>query len=173
MILKFDFDGVIKLNIMGEFNNIKNYETYGINKIGEIKDYRTGKIMPEYTDPCGYLKINLKNPDGVKCFLVHRLVAIQFIEPVENKLEVDHIDRNKINNNVDNLRWVDDYKQNQNRGNFKNNKTGHKYIWFEDCCNSYVFCITRNKITHRKRFNSKKYTLEDVVKYKENYIKQI
>ena len=36
---------------MGDFKNIKNYETYGINKIGEIKDYRTGKIIPQYTNP--------------------------------------------------------------------------------------------------------------------------
>ena len=156
---------------MGDFENIKNYETYGINKIGEIKDYRTGKIMPQYTNPQGYKKINLRNPNGVKCFQVHRLVAIQFIQKVDNKPEVDHIDRNKSNNNVDNLRWSDDYEQAENRGDFKNNKTGHKYIWFEESCNSYVFNITRNKKKHRKRFNSKKYTLEDVVKYKEDYIK--
>jgi len=157
---------------MGDFENIKNYETYGINKIGEIKDYRTGKIIPQYTNPQGYKKINLRNPNGSKCFLVHRLVAIQFIQIDDNKPEVDHIDRNKSNNNVDNLRWSDDYQQSENRGDFKNNKTGHKYIWFEVACNSYVFCITRNKKTHRKRFNSKKYTLEDVVKYKEDYIKK-
>jgi len=164
-------NGVIKLDRMGDFENIKNYETYGINKIGEIKDLRTGKIMSQYTEPQGYQKINLRNPDGSNCFLVHRLVAIQFIKKEDNKLEVDHIDRNKSNNNVENLRWADDYEQSDNRGIFKNNKTGHKYIWFENSCNSYVFCFTRNKKTHRKRFNSKKFTLEDVVKYKEDYIK--
>ena len=73
-----------------------------VNKDGEIKDLRTGKIKPQYTTPEGYKKISLINPDAKKCFLVHRLVAIQFIEPVENKLEVDHIDRDKSNNNVDN-----------------------------------------------------------------------
>jgi hypothetical protein len=155
---------------MGDFVNITNFETYSINKDGEIKDLRTGKIIPQYINPNGYKKINLRNPQGVKCFLVHRLVAIQFIEPLENKLEVDHIDRDKSNNNVNNLRWSNDYEQTDNRGDFKNNKTGHKYIWFEDSCNSYVFSYTRNKKKHRKRFNAKKYTLDDVVKYKEQFI---
>jgi len=157
---------------MGDFVNITNYETYGINKDGEIKDLRTGKIKPQYTTPDGYKKISLNNPEGNKCFLVHRLVAIQFLEPVENKLEVDHIDRDKNNNNIDNLRWSEDYEQAQNRGNFKNNKTGHKYIWYEASCTSYIFCITRNQIKHRKRFSAKKHTLEDVVKYKEEYIQE-
>ena len=155
---------------MGEFISIKDYDTYGINKLGEIKDLRTGKIMKQHTSPDGYKKINLRNPDGSKLFQVHRLVAIQFLPPVEDKNEVDHIDRDKTNNNIDNLRWSDDYEQCSNKGDFRNNKTGHKYIWYESRCNSYVFCITRNKKRHRKRFNAKKYTLEDVIKYKEDYV---
>tara|TARA_Y100000592_G_C5404130_1_gene284700 strand:- start:213 stop:692 length:480 start_codon:yes stop_codon:yes gene_type:complete len=156
---------------MGDFVNIKNYETYGISRDGDIKDLRTGKLMKQWTSPDGYKKINLRNPaDGQKCLLVHRLVAIQFIDNENNKPEVDHIDRNRTNNNIDNLRWVDDYEQSHNRGDFKNSQSGHKYIWYEECCNSYVFCITRNHKKHRKRFNAKNYTLEDVLKYKEDYI---
>lgn len=38
--------------------------------------------------------------------LVHRLVALAFVDGYREGLVVDHIDRNKTNNHADNLRWV-------------------------------------------------------------------
>lgn len=38
--------------------------------------------------------------------LVHRLVALAFIPNPDNKQFVDHIDTNRLNNNVSNLRWT-------------------------------------------------------------------
>lgn len=37
---------------------------------------------------------------------IHQLVAEAFIPNPDNLNEVDHIDRNGLNNNVNNLRWV-------------------------------------------------------------------
>ena len=41
-----------------------------------------------------------------KVFSVHRLVAETFLENPENKPTVDHIDRNRLNNDVSNLRFA-------------------------------------------------------------------
>ena len=160
---------------MGDFINIKNYDTYLINNNGEIKDNRTGKIMPQHLNHFGYRKINLVNPEGNKCFLVHRLVALQFIknENPDKYKEVDHINRKKTDNNINNLRWADDFMNAQNKGNFKNNKLNEKYIHFEEDgrTSRFVFQISRNKIKHKKSFNTNKFTLEDAIKYKNEFIK--
>jgi hypothetical protein len=53
----------------------------------------------------------------VKCF-IHRLIALQWIPNPSNLPEVDHIDRDKTNNSIENLRWV---SRTENANNKKNN----------------------------------------------------
>ena len=50
-----------------------------------------------------YYKVILSNKDKPKSFRVHRLVAEYFIPNPQNKREVNHIDGNKLNNNLNNL----------------------------------------------------------------------
>lgn len=54
----------------------------------------------------GYYRVKFGKPLFRKTYSAHRLVAETFHENPENKPEVDHIDRNRINNNIENLRWA-------------------------------------------------------------------
>jgi len=50
----------------------------------------------------GYHNLSLNN----KMYAVHRLVALTYLKNPNNHPVVNHIDENKLNNNVDNLEWV-------------------------------------------------------------------
>lgn len=71
------------------------------------------------TNSRGYKRVQYNE----KRYLIHRLVAETFLDNPNNYSTVDHIDRNKENNNVENLRWADMSVQIQNRdtSKFKNN----------------------------------------------------
>lgn len=69
-----------------------------------------------------FVKLSKKN------YRVHRLVAMCFIENPENKPTVDHIDRNKLNNNLSNLKWATQSEQCLNRSQINNNRRSRS-VW--------------------------------------------
>lgn len=62
----------------------------------------------------GYKIVGLRKKDFHKTYLVHVLIAKSFIENPHKKQFVDHIDTNRSNNNVSNLRWVTRLENNNN-----------------------------------------------------------
>jgi hypothetical protein len=99
---------------MEEWRIIKEYPNYDISNFGNIKNNKTSKIMKQ-TLKGGYYNIGLVNELGKKTFKVHRLVALSFIENPENKAEVNHKDKNKLNNNICNLEWMTHRENNIHR----------------------------------------------------------
>ena len=82
---------------------------YYISTHGRVKSYqgRYAKLLKPYTNQHGYLRVDI-NSSRRRTYLVHQLVALAFI-PNDNPIEkdtIDHIDLDKTNNRVDNLRWL-------------------------------------------------------------------
>ena len=88
-----------------------------------IRKKSDGYIVSERIDNTGYFRCYLNG----KKYLKHRIIALQFIEndAPEIKNQVDHIDRNKLNNDINNLRWVNNSENQKNRSSFKKQKIEH------------------------------------------------
>jgi len=76
-----------------------------------------GKELKLRADKDGYLRFNSVIDEKHQTILVHRLMAETFLGECPNNLVVDHIDRNKTNNKIENLRYVSyaDNVRNANR----------------------------------------------------------
>lgn len=127
------------------WKNIKNYESiYEISNLGRIKSLKKGIILKQFKNTNGYFQVELwKNKKGKK-FLVHKLVAENFIPNKNNFSFINHKDENKENNCTNNLEWCT-AKYNCNYGT-RNSRIS-----------SSVICIELNKI-----YNSIKEASEDL-----------
>ena len=102
---------------MEVWKKIEGFENYEVSNYGNVKGLKiktnfgsSFKIYPEriinpWKDKKGYLYIDISYFPNKKRFLLHRLVAIHFINNKENKPQINHKDGNKSNNCVENLEW--------------------------------------------------------------------
>ena len=152
---------------MTEWRKIEGFDGYEISVEGvrSYKNNRYGlreipKMMKLQTSNHGYLIVDL---DG-KQHLFHRLLAIAFIPNPENKPFIDHINRNRLDNRIENLRWATREENMSNQSVHRDNKLGIQYISKHH--SGFRFEITRNGILHSKRFN----TFEEAIAYKNEYL---
>jgi len=85
--------------------------------------YKDGKVVKCNVSPKGYYQFYIK---GCKDVLVHRIIASCFIPNEEGKPCVDHINGDKLDNRVENLKWVT-YKENANNPITKAKNAEHAF----------------------------------------------
>ena len=96
------------------WKDIPGYEgKYQVSNLGQVRSLKFGKIkILKQEDKNGYKRIQLKK----KHFLVHRLVAICFIDNPLNYPIINHKDEDPSNNRIDNLEWCSiQYNNNYSR----------------------------------------------------------
>ena len=116
---------------------IKNFPNYEISNLGNIRNSKNKYIMKPFMNEAGYLRISLYNETiKRKKFYIQRLVAQEFIENIENKSTVNHINNNPLDNRSSNLEWstmkeqiIHKYKTN----NKFEKRSNIKSIWRLNC----------------------------------------
>lgn len=88
---------------MEKWLDIRDCPKYEVSNRGNVRNKKTGRILqPHLNRANGYCRVNI----GGKHRYIHRLVAETFYDGTGRKLDVNHIDGNKENNNLSNLEWV-------------------------------------------------------------------
>lgn len=98
------------------WKQINNYENYEVSSFGNIRNKNTGRIL-KTSKIGGYYYVGLSKNGITHSFKVHRLVAETFIVNLEKKPQVNHKDKNSLNNNLNNLEWVTNKENSVHRSN--------------------------------------------------------
>lgn len=170
---------------MDEFKLIENSLYYGVSREGKVarlshtrlhninKTYYTTKVkilIPSTNNSKGYKRLIITYNDGSKrTEAVHRLVAKAFVPNPENKLQVNHKDGNKLNNNYSNLEWVTNEENQQHAAlNLKREyRRGEKVVWSKlSAADVYVIAeLIKEKIplvTIANKFNVSKTLISEI-----------
>ena len=152
ILVKKDENNFIKIQVGSDFRFVDGTEeNMIISANGEVlkrypKSYRYGgrKAYYEVVHPkqnvAGYLQVNV--PVRNTTTLVHRLVAETFLSNPKGYNEIDHINHNKLDNSVANLRWCT-HSANMRNSNKPKVKSCWKNITAEDISSGEIYEFSR------------------------------
>ena len=98
-----EYEGLYQASNFGKIKSIKR-EHY-IPSLNKIIFIDNNKILKPAISKDGYKTVVLTKNKKRKTYKVHKLIALTFISQKDDKLQVNHKDGNKLNNNVENLEW--------------------------------------------------------------------
>ena len=149
---------------------IKNYE--GLYSFDLISNQVWGHKFKKYLKPIlkKYVSVTLYKNGKDKRIPLHRLVYEAHKGPIPQGLFIDHIDNNRQNNHINNLRLCNISENQCNRKVQKNNlSTGYKNIYLTNF-NTYIVRISKNK----KEIYTKTFkTLEEAITNRDIQLKLI
>jgi hypothetical protein len=115
------YEGLYQVSNTGKVKSLEKLVQFGKQK----RVVKEKELSQTFNGP--YLKVSLFSNNKGKTYRVHQLVAMAFLGHIPNGkdgITVDHIDRNKLNNSVDNLRLI----HNRVNGSLNREKLTSKYI---------------------------------------------
>ena len=145
--------------------DIPNFPIYKLNKkTNKVFSLKKIKYLKTQIDRYGYVVVYLYNEIKHRPYGLHRIVYSAH-NPTEDisLLQIDHINCDKTNNNIDNLRTATPSQNQHNKPVQKNNKLGYKNI-SRTKYNTFTIQIEKNKKVYRNTFP----TLEEAIIWRDN-----
>jgi len=152
---------------------IKDYEDYLIYEDGKVFSKYTNKFLKPTINNNGYEIIGLCKNSKKKQFGIHRLIGIHFIPNPDNLPQVDHINRIRTDNRIENLRWATKSQNNRNCNIRKDNTSGFSGIYKKKditCNQGFIWFFDAYVDGKRKTIKSsinKEWLIEFATKWKE------
>ena len=140
------------------WRSINNYLNYQISNIGRVRNCLTGRMLRPGQDKSGYYQVSLCENGKKRSHRLHKLVAQEFLENPEEKRCVDHIDGDRANNCVSNLRYAS-HQENQMNKRKTTTDTTSKYkgvYWNRDKSKWHSRVWIDRKSTHLGLFDDEK-----------------
>ena len=129
-------EGNLVVSVRGEvFKRYPRSCRYG----GRKDFYQVVNVKPNAS---GYLQVNV--PIRGTTTLVHRLVAETFIDNPQGYTEIDHLNRNKLDNSVANLRWVT-HSENMRNSPMHKARSSWENIVAEDLVTGEIYEFSRSR----------------------------
>ena len=88
-----------------EYKTIKGYSKYEVSNFGNVRNRKTFRILTPKRNSTGYMLVNLYKDYESKSFTIHKLVCEAFLEKPFEGCIIEHIDGDKLNNHVSNLKY--------------------------------------------------------------------
>ena len=152
--VKINDDNFIKIQVGNEYRFVEGTEENMIISVrglvfkryprscryGGRKEYY--EVVHPKQNVAGYLQVNV--PIRNTTTLVHRLVAEAFIDNPQGYTEIDHVNRNKLDNSVANLRWVT-HSENMRNSTMQKVRSSWKNIVAEDLVTGEIYEFSRSR----------------------------
>jgi len=112
---------------------IQDYPGYFIHRDGKVWSDKLcrgvkGRFLKPYKTKSGYMYVMICNNGKTLNLKIHRLIAIHYIPNPNNYPQVDHINRIRHDNRIENLRWASPSMNMDNKSVRIDNKCGIKNI---------------------------------------------
>ena len=110
------------------YKKIDGFENYSVSDLGNVRNDKTGRILKGRDNGWGYLEVKFTKNKTRYYKKIHKLTAEAFLLNPENKPFVDHIDNDKHNNKLINLRFATRQENGQNQKLSCKNTSGTKGV---------------------------------------------
>ena len=99
-----------------EFDYTNMYRIYIDGRVESMKRMgcKQNRFLNGATNKDGYKRVDLNKDNKKKTYNIHRIIAIHFIANPHNFPQVDHINRERGDNSIENLRWCSSSTNNRN-----------------------------------------------------------